>query len=130
MLVKPSLHWRGRQAPVLLTSSALKKLQIHHFFQFLTHKPLLFFPFQVVDVQVVVVPCAIEVASAQQHAAARRDEEKMHSAAASTCRPAAKLRSGQLHWCLEAQKEGNWSYYFVHNTSELQWWAGNGTLKQ
>lgn len=48
----------------------------------------------------------LQMATAQQHAAARRDEEKMHSAAASTCSPAAKLCSGQIHWCLEMQREG------------------------
>lgn len=34
---------------------------------------------------------------------------------------ATKPRSGQLHWCLEGQREGKESYYFVHNTPELQW---------
>lgn len=33
----------------------------------------------------------------------------------------------QANWCLEEQREGKGSHYFIHNTSELQWWAGNGT---
>lgn len=27
----------------------------------------------------------------------------------------------------EAKREGRWSYYFAHNTSEVQWWTGKGT---
>lgn len=65
--MEPSL-----QARVLLAPSVRMKLQIHHFFQFLTHKSLLFFLFQVVDVQAVVVPCA----AGGHSPAARRDEEE------------------------------------------------------